>query len=68
MTDDAVSLLNKVGYSRAHVLGISMGGMVAQMLALDHPQMCASLTLGATTHGGREAMPPPPEVCVCARV
>ena len=68
LVDDAVGLLTALGIERAHVLGVSMGGMVAQELALSHPQQVQGLVLGCTTcsggsHSHREggAVPAPPE-------
>ena len=58
---DAIGLLNTLAVSRAHVFGISMGGMIAQELGIHHPQQVASLTLGCTTPGGKNAVPAPPE-------
>ena len=51
MADDARSVLDAAEVSRAHVVGASMGGMIAQELALAHPERVASLVLGCTTGG-----------------
>jgi 3-oxoadipate enol-lactonase len=55
LADDAVGLMRELGIERAHVLGISMGGMVAQELAVGHAQMVRSLVLGCTYPGGEGA-------------
>ena len=52
LANDAVGLLMSLGISSTHLYGVSMGGMVAQELALRYPGLVASLTLGATTCGG----------------
>ena len=44
LADDADALLEAIGVDRAHVLGVSMGGMVAQALAIRHPERTLSLT------------------------
>lgn len=48
---DAVGLLDALGVARAHVLGMSTGGSIGQLLALDHADRVASLILASTTPG-----------------
>jgi 3-oxoadipate enol-lactonase len=52
LAQDAAGLLDALELQSAHVLGISMGGMVAQQLALAHPGRVSTLTLGGTYCGG----------------
>ena len=52
LAEDAAGLLAALEIDSAHVLGISMGGMVAQELALAHPERVRTLTLGCTYCGG----------------
>lgn len=56
---DAVGVLDEAKLERAHVLGTSLGGMVALQLALDHPDRVHKLVLACTTPGGRGAAPMP---------
>jgi pimeloyl-ACP methyl ester carboxylesterase len=51
MADDAFGLLDQLGIDRAHVVGASLGGMVAQTLAIEHPHRVATLTSIMSTTG-----------------
>ena len=62
MARDALSVLDAVGVRRAHVLGHSMGGMIAQLVALDHPERVGKLVLASTHFGGSAVVHPAPEV------
>jgi pimeloyl-ACP methyl ester carboxylesterase len=53
MANDTAGLLDALGIRSAHICGASMGGMVAQQLAVRHPQRVKSLTLMMTTSGAR---------------
>jgi 3-oxoadipate enol-lactonase len=61
MADDAVAVLDAAGIDRSHVYGISLGGMIAQEIALRHPARVQRLVLGATTPGGARSTPAPAE-------
>ncbi|HEX3410049.1 MAG TPA: alpha/beta hydrolase [Candidatus Binataceae bacterium] len=56
MADDASNLIDALGLERVRVYGISMGGMIAQELALRHPEQVSKMVLGCTTPGGPEAV------------
>lgn len=61
MAADAVGLLDALGIDRAHIVGASLGGMVAQLVAADHPDRVLSLTSVMSTTGNRELPPAKPE-------
>ncbi|MES1990833.1 MAG: alpha/beta fold hydrolase [Pseudomonadota bacterium] len=50
--DDAAGLMAVMGWTKAHICGVSFGGMVAQELVLRHPQMVDRLILACTSPGG----------------
>ncbi|WP_173155839.1 alpha/beta fold hydrolase [Phytohabitans suffuscus] len=55
---DAVALADLLAAGRAHIVGISMGGAIAQHLAIDHPERVATLTLVSTSTGPDDDLPP----------
>jgi pimeloyl-ACP methyl ester carboxylesterase len=60
--DDTAGLMDTLGISRANVLGISMGGMIAQELVLNYPKKVEKLVLCSTTCGGTRSVPPSKDV------
>jgi pimeloyl-ACP methyl ester carboxylesterase len=61
MADDAVAVLDALGIERAHVMGLSMGGMVVQQLAIDHPDRLLSMTSVMSSTGDRDVGQPSKE-------
>ena len=61
MASDALAVLDAAGVDRAHVFGISMGGMIAQEFALQYPKRVRSLILGCTAPGGPNSVRADPE-------
>jgi 3-oxoadipate enol-lactonase len=62
MASDGAAVLDAAGVDRAHVFGVSMGGMIAQEFALQYPRRVRSLILGCTAAGGPTALQAEPEV------
>jgi pimeloyl-ACP methyl ester carboxylesterase len=67
LVEDAVGVLDALGHESVHVFGRSMGGMIAQLMALEHPERVRSLTLMSTTPGpDTDGLSPPDEGLVAA--
>ena len=64
MATDAVGLLDHLGIEAAHVVGASMGGMIAQLLAIDHPDRVLSLVSIMSTTGNRRVGRPHPRMAL----
>ncbi len=62
MAADAAGLMEALGIARAALLGISMGGMIAQEFALNYPERLSSLILGCTHFGGPGVKQAAPEI------
>jgi pimeloyl-ACP methyl ester carboxylesterase len=59
MAADAVAVLDAAGVERAHVLGVSLGGYIAQEIALTYPERVRRLVLASTAPGGPRSHPMP---------
>ena len=62
MAADAVGVMDHMGWGSAHVMGASMGGMIAQEIALEYPERVRRLVLLCTNCGGTDIVPASPEV------
>ena len=61
MAEDAVALLDALGIAKAHVVGASMGGMIVQLMAVNHPDKLLSMTSIMSTTGNPRLPRPKPE-------
>ncbi len=61
MADDTAGLLDALGIEHAHIVGTSMGGMIAQTLAIAHPDRVRSLCSIMSTTGADDVGRPTPE-------
>ncbi len=61
MAADAAALLDALGVAKAHVVGASMGGMIVQLLATEHPEKVLTMTSIMSTTGNRRLPPAKPE-------
>lgn len=62
MASDVISLMNELNTKKAHIVGISMGGMIAQLIALNYPEHVLSLTCIASSSGDQSLPPARPQV------
>lgn len=56
MAEDQAEAMKTLGISKAYVMGVSQGGMIAQYLAVDHPELVEKLVLAVTLPGPNENM------------
>jgi pimeloyl-ACP methyl ester carboxylesterase len=61
MAADAVAVLDAAGVDRAHVMGVSMGGMIVQTMAIEHPDRLLSITSVMSTTGDPDVGNPAPD-------
>jgi pimeloyl-ACP methyl ester carboxylesterase len=68
LADDAAGLLDDLDIPAAHIVGASMGGFIAQLVAINHPDCVLSLTSIMSGPSGSDAVPPTPEGAAILRV
>jgi 3-oxoadipate enol-lactonase len=54
MADDTIGVMDHLGIGKAHILGTSLGGIIAQEIAINYPERVRKLILGSTNPGGSE--------------
>ena len=59
MAGDVAGLIDALGFGSAHIVGVSLGGMVAQHLAIEHPEKVRSMTSIMSSPGARRYLPKP---------
>ncbi len=64
LADDIADLIRELGIERAHILGASFGGFVAQEFALNYPELTRTVTLSCTSFGGPNHVLPAAEVLI----
>ena len=62
LANDTAGLMDALKIQRADVFGYSMGGIIVQQVAVKHPEKVNRLILVATTCGGKESIPPSPQL------
>jgi 3-oxoadipate enol-lactonase len=62
MAEDTAGVIKNLNLGRTHIIGISMGGMIAQELAIRNPELVDKLVLVSTTAGGPTGVNPKPEI------
>jgi len=68
MADDGVAVLDAAGVRKAHIAGVSMGGMIVQRMAIDHPDRVLSMTSIMSTTGAEDAFRSTPEALAVLEV
>ncbi|MBS0360959.1 MAG: alpha/beta hydrolase [Proteobacteria bacterium] len=68
MADDAVAVLDAADVAKAHIAGVSMGGMIVQRMAIDHPDRVLSMTSIMSTTGAQEAFKSTPDAAAVLNI
>jgi pimeloyl-ACP methyl ester carboxylesterase len=68
MANDGMAVLDAAGVKRAHIAGVSMGGMIVQRMAIDHPDRVLSMTSIMSTTGAPDAFKSTPEAAAVLEI